>query len=68
MAESKYKFLNGGSGRQASNKTYTSPDRKKARDELYYQLVHVIKRKRMLDYDRYRVLRLIIRKLREGTL
>jgi len=68
MADAKYKFLSGGSGRQSSNKTYNTPERKKQRDELYYQLVHVIKRKRMLDYDRYRVLCLIIRKIREGTL
>lgn len=68
MADAKYKYLEGGTGRQSSNKTYNKPSRKKQRDELYYQLVHVIKRKHMLDYDRYRVLRFIIRKLREGTL
>jgi len=68
MVDAKYRFLEGGPGRHSGNKNYNQPERISQRHELYSQLAQVIKRKRMLDYDRYRVLCLIIRKIREGTL
>jgi len=69
LAESRFRFLKGGCGTGASTKNFNAPQRKLQRDMLYNQVVSVIKQQNgMLPYDKYRVLRIVTKKIREGTL
>jgi len=69
LAESRFRFLKGGCGTGSSTKNFNAPERKLQRDMLYNQVVSVIKQKKgMLPYDKYRVLRIVTKKIREGTL
>ena len=67
MGESKFSELRGGPNDGFKN-SYMSPERKRDRDDLFRQITRSIKDRKVLPYDSYKVLRLIMRKIREDTL
>ena len=66
----KYQELKGGPQQGGViTKGYNTPVRKNQRNQLYESLKVVMKRHQgMLPYDRYKVLRLLTKKVQEGTL